>query len=59
VQELCRTEDPALRTLAAGHTAACHFSEALPAVATGIADAQSEAAARRLALYAERRARVA
>jgi oligopeptide transport system ATP-binding protein len=57
-QERCRTDDPPLRAIAPGHTTACHFSDSLPPVATGVADVQSETAARRLALYAERRATV-
>jgi oligopeptide transport system ATP-binding protein len=56
----CRVEDPALRTVAAGHAAACHYAETLPAAAEADAvQAVSANAALRLGLYAERRARVA
>ncbi|MDE2200244.1 MAG: dipeptide ABC transporter ATP-binding protein [Rhodospirillales bacterium] len=56
----CRAEDPALRDLGAGHAVACHHAETLPPAAAGEAvRAASPAAARRLALYAERRGRVA
>ena len=30
-EERCRKEEPALRQLASGHAAACHFAETLPA----------------------------
>ena len=55
----CRTEPPLLRTLAAGHEAACHFAEDLPAFDPGQARPMAPNAARRLALYAERRAATA
>jgi oligopeptide/dipeptide ABC transporter ATP-binding protein len=55
----CRSEQPALRDIAGGHRVACHHAETLPAysAAEGVHDA-TPVAARRLALYAERRARV-
>ncbi len=56
--ELCRTQSPALRpTDASGHMAACHHFETLPDVVVERDRAQAPAAAKRLALYAERRAR--
>ncbi len=57
--DLCRSETPALRPIAGGHAAACHHIETLPdyEAAVGVQD-QTPAATRRLALYAERRARV-
>ncbi len=55
----CRTEDPALRTIAPGHAAACHYAEELPAMAAADAGhVAPPAAARRMALYAERRVKV-
>jgi oligopeptide transport system ATP-binding protein len=58
--EICRTDDPAPVELEAGHLVACHHVASLPAQAEA-ADARpaSAAATQRLALYAERRARVA
>ena len=57
VIERCRTEDPALDPLAPGHAAACHRARELPPqAAMGEAAAVAPRAARRLALYAERRA---
>ena len=60
VTEICRSEAPALREIEGGHQAACHHVETLPAysAAEGVHEA-TPVAARRLALYAERRARVA
>jgi len=57
--ELCRTEEPLLRQTAPGHSAACHHMETLPeySAAEGV-HAPTEIAATRLALYAERRAKV-
>ena len=60
--ELCRRESPVLRTpavggLVAGHLSACHHTETLPDAADMVAGhATAPNAARRLALYAERRA---
>ena len=53
----CRSEDPALRPITPGHLAACHRAEELPPVAAVATPEPAPAAARRLALYAERRAR--
>jgi oligopeptide transport system ATP-binding protein len=55
----CRTETPELRAIEGGHLAACHHIETLPdyEAAVGV-QAQTPQASRRLALYAERRARV-
>ena len=55
VQDRCRVDAPALRDLAAGHAAACHYAETLPPFEVGEARAIAPNAARRLALYAERR----
>ncbi len=55
-QERCRTEVPALRRLGPDHEAACHFAETLPAAGLDFAGGLSEAAAKRLALYAKARA---
>jgi oligopeptide transport system ATP-binding protein len=60
--EICRTQDPELRApkldgISATHRAACHHLETLPdAVAAEGVHATAPAAARRLALYAEKRA---
>jgi oligopeptide transport system ATP-binding protein len=60
VTDRCRTEMPALAEVEAGHLAACHFSATLPeASAFDEAHVPSPAAQRRMALYAERRGRVA
>jgi oligopeptide transport system ATP-binding protein len=57
VIDRCRTEDPALHTIEPGHLSACHRAEDLPlATEMEAAQAASPAAARRLALYADRRA---
>ena len=53
----CRTEDPALHDIEPGHLSACHLAEDLPPMAAmEAAQAATPAAARRLALYADRRA---
>ena len=53
----CRTEDPALHDIEPGHLSACHLAEDLPVMAAmEAAQAATPAAARRLALYADRRA---
>ncbi len=53
----CRSEAPLLRTTDdRGHMAACHHFETLPAVVIEHDRTQAPAAAKRLALYAERRA---
>jgi len=55
--ERCRTEDPALHAVEPGHQSACHRAEELPEPATmDAAPTEAPRAARRLALYAERRA---
>ncbi len=56
VADRCRTEVPVLREVAEGHAAACHFAEALSAFEIGEARPIAPNAARRLALYADRRA---
>ena len=48
-QERCKREIPALRTLSAGHTVACHFAESLPS--TDDAAARAAPYAGRLAAY--------
>ncbi len=54
----CMAEVPVLRRLEGGHHVACHHAEALPAApAAERAAVMSEAAARRLELYAARRGR--
>ena len=56
----CRTDDPALRVVAPDHQAACHYAGELPAMAAAEAGhVAPPAAARRMALYAERRVKVA
>jgi oligopeptide/dipeptide ABC transporter ATP-binding protein len=55
-QDRCRSEEPLLRTLADGHTAACHFAETLPPAGLDFSGGLSAVAARRLALYAQARA---
>ncbi len=57
VIDRCRVEDPALHALAPAHAAACHRSEELPPAAS-LDEVATPAprAARRLALYATRRA---
>ena len=51
----CRTEVPALRSVAEGQLSACHRAEELPAWNAGSARPMAPNAARRLSLYAERR----
>jgi oligopeptide/dipeptide ABC transporter ATP-binding protein len=55
-QDRCRSEEPALRTLADGHAAACHFAETLPPAGLDFSGGLSAIATRRLALYAQARA---
>jgi oligopeptide/dipeptide ABC transporter ATP-binding protein len=58
--ERCRAEDPALRMIAPGHSAACHYAEELPPMEEAAAGhVAPPAAAARMALYAERRVKVA
>ncbi len=58
--DVCRRDDPPLRTLADGHQAACHNAEALPPpVGADEVHATSANTAKRMALYAERRGRIA
>jgi len=57
VIDRCRIEDPALQHIGNGHLSACHRAEELPvAAAMETAHAATPAAARRMALYADRRA---
>ncbi len=56
---LCRSTAPELRADAQGHAVACHHSETLPLFSEAAASVQAPAAARRLALYAQRRANMA
>jgi oligopeptide transport system ATP-binding protein len=57
VIDRCRTEDPALHTVQDNHLSACHRAEELPpAEAMDTLHVTAPAAARRLALYADRRA---
>ena len=57
VIDRCRIEDPALHSLEPDHLSACHRAEDLPPwAAYDAVTATAPAAARRLALYAERRA---
>ena len=57
VVDRCRTDDPALHPINPGHLSACHRAEELPAQPElAEAHAMPPAAARRMALYAERRA---
>ncbi len=57
-QEKCRVDDPALREISSGHFSACHFAEVLPPMsALDDVHPAAPAAVKRLALYAERRAR--
>jgi hypothetical protein len=58
--ELCRREDPPLRSLESGHQTACHHAESLPpAQGADEVHAASANTQRRMALYAERRTRIA
>ena len=56
VIDRCRTEVPALRSIVDGHLSACHRAEELPPYEASVARTMAPNAARRLALYAERRA---
>ncbi|HTW71224.1 MAG TPA: dipeptide ABC transporter ATP-binding protein [Acetobacteraceae bacterium] len=56
VIDRCRTEMPALASWADGHLTACHRAAELPAMDETAASHVAPAAARRLALYARRRA---
>ncbi|MCI0752686.1 ABC transporter ATP-binding protein [Teichococcus vastitatis] len=58
-QERCRQEEPALRDIVPSHAAACHFAESLPDPGLNYAGGLSEAASRRLALFASARQRAA
>ena len=51
----CRTEVPALRTIAATHLSACHYAEELPPYEAAEARPIAPNAAKRMALCAERR----
>jgi oligopeptide/dipeptide ABC transporter ATP-binding protein len=56
----CRREAPVLRPVAEGHLSACHYAETLPPAASrAAAHVPAPAAQHRLALYAERRDRIA
>jgi hypothetical protein len=57
--ERCGREPPALRELAPGHAAACHRAEELPPAMAEDHAVTSPVAAKRLALYASRRAHIA
>jgi oligopeptide/dipeptide ABC transporter ATP-binding protein len=60
VIDRCRVEDPLLGQVAPGHRSACHRARELPPLDLGAeAAAIAPGAARRLALYAERRGRSA
>jgi len=56
VIDRCRTEDPALHQVETAHLSACHRAAELPPLDIEQAHPAPPAAARRLALYAERRA---
>ena len=60
VTEICRTQDPELRALAGTHQAACHHAESLPPPQEADeVHAASANTVKRMALYAERRNRIA
>ena len=59
VVDRCRTEPPALRAIGPDHLSACHRAEELPPFEAAISRPMAPNAARRLALYAERRATAA
>ncbi len=59
VVDRCRTEPPPLRQVAPAHQSACHRAEELPPFEAAVSRPMATNAARRLALYAERRALVA
>jgi len=52
-QDRCRVEMPELRSTSAGHFVACHFTESLPVASLNYTSLLSDAAQRRLALYAQ------
>ena len=56
VIDRCRVEMPVLTRSAEGHLTACHRAAELPAMEAGIAGQTAPVAAKRLALYAARRA---
>ncbi|MFC3125662.1 ABC transporter ATP-binding protein [Pseudoroseomonas globiformis] len=58
-QDRCRSEVPALREVAPGHNAACHFAETLPDAGLDYSGGLTETATRRLALYDAARRRAA
>ena len=59
VAEICRSETPHLTELADGHAAACHRAHEIPAMAAAEGVGHTSAvAAKRLALYASRRAQL-
>jgi oligopeptide transport system ATP-binding protein len=56
----CRVEEPPLRSMGTGHLSACHYAETLPpASAFDEAHEPAAAAQKRMALYAERRGKIA
>ena len=59
VVERCRVEIPALIDAAEGHAVACHLASELPLADRPLAARETPVAARRLALYAARRAEAA
>jgi oligopeptide/dipeptide ABC transporter ATP-binding protein len=60
VTDRCRTDAPGLREIEGGHLSACHYAETLPpASAFDEAHEPAAAAQKRMALYAERRDRIA
>jgi oligopeptide transport system ATP-binding protein len=59
VIDRCRVETPVLTPWADGHLTACHRAAELPPIDESAASEVAPAAARRLALYAERRAATA
>ena len=54
--DICRREAPGLDLLAPGHQVACHHAAELPPADLVVGEASAPVAARRLALYAARRA---
>ncbi|MBP0493456.1 ABC transporter ATP-binding protein [Pararoseomonas indoligenes] len=56
-QAVCREQDPPLREIAPGHTAACHFAEDLPRFDAEADGGIAPVAQRRLAAYAAARER--
>ncbi len=57
VIDRCRREEPVLSAISTGHLSACHRATELPPKDEASTDQAAPTAARRLALYAERRAR--